>query len=302
MHALARCPEQIGSRVFPGAKICRRPLIPLRYPADWRTLGFLGILAALYVVQWTGILRHWSLLAVTCVVSFIACIVKHNHIHCRTFTKHTWNRVFECFLGFCTGQSTAAVIPVHNERHHTRNHSDDDFVRSTLVNHRKNWLNLAIFPFKVVWLVHKNKSTDVARWRHEKPWLWRRVRQERIAVLSFLAVLLFLDWRSTLLYFGIPWVFGQWGIVTINLLQHQDCDHDSEFDHSRNITGRFANWLFLNNGFHTAHHLRPAMHWSRLPEFHRTHIEPRMSPDLNHRSLLACVWRQFFGGARRVHG
>ena len=126
------------------------------------------------------------------------------------------------------------------------------------------------------------------------------MRRERAAVLLFLAVLLVLNWRATLLYFGVPWIFGQWGIVTINLLQHQGCDQGSDFDHSRNITGGFANWLFLNNGFHTAHHLRPAMHWSRLPEFHRENVEPRMCSGLNHRSLLACVWKQFFWRGKKI--
>jgi fatty acid desaturase len=57
------------------------------------------------------------------------------------------------------------------------------------------------------------------------------------------------------------------------------------------------NWLFLNNGFHTAHHLRPAMHWSRLGEFHREHVEPNMRSELNHRSLLVSIWKQFFNFA-----
>jgi fatty acid desaturase len=299
MHAVVPCGDLMGAGVSPGGRRARRGLIPLRHGADWRTLGFLGLLGVLFFVQWSGIWRHWWLLVLTCVLSFVACIVKHNHIHCRTFASGAWNRAFEYMLGFCTGQSTAAIIPVHNERHHAQNHSEEDFVRSTLVNCRRNWLNLAVFPLRVVWLVHRNKSADVSRWRQEKPWLWRRVRRERAAVLLFLAVLLVLNWRATLLYFGVPWIFGQWGIVTINLLQHQGCEHESEFDHSRNITGGFANWLFLNNGFHTAHHLRPAMHWSRLAEFHRENVEPRMCPGLNHRSLLACVWKQFFLAGER---
>ena len=78
-------------------------------------------------------------------------------------------------------------------------------------------------------------------------------------------------------------------IIGINLLQHQDCDVASKFDHSRNVTGRLTNWLLLNNGFHTAHHLRPALHWSRLPEFHRHHVRPHINPALDHPGILALV-------------
>ncbi|MGP8200781.1 MAG: fatty acid desaturase family protein [Limisphaerales bacterium] len=269
-------------------------ILPLRRSADWRSIFFLASLGILFFVQWTGWLRHWSLFLTTCVLAFIACIIKHNHIHCRTFAGRRWNRALEYYLGFCTGQATAAIIPVHNERHHSQNHSDQDFVRSTLVGYRRNWLNLIVFPFVVVGLVHRNKSSDILRWREKKPKLYHRLQRERFVVLVFIVVLVLLDWRATLLYFGLPWLFAQWGIVTINLLQHQHCDHDSVYGHSRNVTGRFINWLFLNNGFHTAHHLRPAMHWSRLPKFHSKHVEPNMRAGLNHRSFLVCIWKQFF--------
>ena len=82
--------------------------------------------------------------------------------------------------------------------------------------------------------------------------------------------------------------------MTINLLQHQGCDPASAHGHSRNITGRFINWIFLNNGFHTAHHERPALHWSRLAEYHRKNVAPWVGADLNERSLVAAAWRQFF--------
>lgn len=274
-------------------------LLPLRHLADLRSLLFVALLIGAFAIQWSDLLRHWTLLTLTCLLTFIACIIKHNHIHSRTFARRSWNRAFEIVLSFCTGQSTAAIIPVHNERHHAQYHTDADFVRSSVVDSRNNWLNLLLFPFVVVWLVHENKSRDFLRWREEKPTLYRRVQRERLAVYLFVAALLIMDWKATLIYFGIPWLFGHWGIVTINLLQHQDCDHDSAYDHSRNITGRFINWLFVNNGYHTAHHLRPALHWSLLPHFHRREIEPAMRPELNHRSLLVCIWKQFFWRRQR---
>jgi beta-carotene hydroxylase len=276
-----------------------RPLVPLRNPADWRSLFFLAVLAVLFSVQWTGLFRHWLLLPATCVLAFIACVIKHNHIHCRTFSSRGWNFAFEHFLGLCTGQSTAAIIGVHNERHHAQHQTDRDCVRSSIASSPRNWLNLALFPLAAVRGTWRSRPGDMRRWRAEKPGLYHRVQQQRAVVAAFIAALLLLDWRATLLYFGVPWLFAQWGIVTINLLQHQDCDHGTAYDHSRNITGRFINWLFLNSGFHTAHHLRPALHWSRLPEFHRAQIAPNMRPELNHRSLVVCIWKQFFSAAEK---
>ena len=293
-----QAPPQVHAAVRP---IVSPGLMLFRYTADWRSLIFLFLLTALFTIQWIGLCRYWLLLPLTCVFAFVACVIKHNHIHCRTFTNRRWNRFLDYWLGACTGQPTSAIIAVHNERHHAQNHSDEDCVRSTLVNFRANWLNLLAFPLVAVWQVYHVKSADARRWQTSKPSMYRRLLAERIAVLTLIAILLLLDWHATLLYLGVPWLFGQWGIVAINLLQHQDCDHDSAFDHSRNITGRFTNWLFLNNGYHTAHHLRPALHWSLLPEFHRKSIAPHMRPELNRSSLFLSIWDQFFTNRRPAH-
>ena len=54
---------------------------------------------------------------------------------------------------------------------------------------------------------------------------------------------------------------------------------DPPYNHSRNHIGRVLNWCLFNNGFHTAHHMRPGLHWSELPDFHReiaANIHPRL--------------------------
>lgn len=269
-------------------------LVPLRQREDWRTLGFLTALFALFAVQWWGVCRHWLLLPPTGVLAFVACVIKHNHMHCRTFADRAWNRAFEHLLGVATGQAATSIVAVHNERHHARNNRADDCVRCAQFGFARRWLNLLVFPFVAVWRVHRHRAGDLRRWRSARPALYRRSVRERVVVMVFVVALAAGDWRATLLCLGGPWLFAHWAIVTINLLQHDGCDPASAHDHSRNITGRFLNWLCLNNGFHTAHHERPALHWSRLPEYHRQHVAPWIGADLSERSLVAAAWRQFF--------
>src|SRR5206468_1428327 len=96
-------------------KASRAQLIPLRCRADYRMLGFIAILCLLYVVQWTGIFRHWILLAATSILCFVAFVARHNHIHCRTFWNPNWNAAFEYLLVLCTGQPAAGIVAIHNE-------------------------------------------------------------------------------------------------------------------------------------------------------------------------------------------
>jgi len=49
---------------------------------------------------------------------------------------------------------------------------------------------------------------------------------------------------------------------------HSDLDTDDHMAASRNYTGRLRNLLTGNLGFHTAHHYRQGVHWSKLPDLH----------------------------------
>jgi fatty acid desaturase len=272
------------------------PALPLRYREDRRTLALLACLSGLFVVQYGGVARHPVLLGLTYVLVLVPLIAKHNHNHCHTFHDRRWNDAFSLWLTLLTGMTTTGVITAHNRLHHGANQTDDDFVRCSLVRFRWNWLNFVAFFFASAVDMWRQRPADLAEWRRTRPHLYRLAIVERSTVIVFIAALLVADWRSTLVVFAGPRLFGQWFLVTINLVQHQDCDPDSAVNHSRNVTGRVINWLLLNNGYHTAHHDHPGLHWSRLADVHRS-LLPSIDPALNERSLLRCVARRFIAGA-----
>ena len=84
----------------------------------------------------------------------------------------------------------------------------------------------------------------------------------------------------------MPHLFAAFGIITINYLQHDGCDTDHAFNHSRNFTGRLVNWICFNNGFHGIHHMHPAMHWSLTPAAHAEELAPYIHPNLDQPNLL----------------
>ena len=280
----------------------RIPALPLRYGEDMRTLTLLASLTVLFVVQYASVARHPALLALTYVLVLVPLIAKHNHNHCRTFHGRRWNEAFSLWLTLLTGTTTTGVITAHNRLHHGRNQSDSDFVRCSLVRFRWSVLNLGAFFFASAVDMWRHRPADLEEWKQGRPHLYRLAIVERVAVALFIVTLVVIDWRSTLVVLAGPWLFGQWFLVTINLVQHQDCDPSSPANHSRNVTGRAINWLLLNNGYHTAHHDHPGLHWSRLASVHRS-LLPSIDPVLNERSLLLCVARRFIAGTgwRGVH-
>jgi fatty acid desaturase len=269
---------------------------PLRYAADLRTLMFLAAFNMLLAIQWLNLVRGVPWIVLTYVLAVVALVAKHNHMHSPTFRSSGWNSGFELWLSILTAHPCSGIITSHNELHHGKNNTEADFVRCSLVRYRSNLLNFLVFFFTSVSAMYRDKPADLDNWREKQPRLYRQAIAERLLTYGFILLLLLLDWRSTLTYCVGPWLFGQWFLVTINLLQHQDCDADSRFNHSRNITGSMTNWLLLNNGYHTAHHMFPSAHWSKLRIIHERVVAPRLRQDLSERSMLLCVWRRFFLG------
>lgn len=261
----------------------------LRDRADLRTILFVALALLLAAGNWTGAFRNFLSVPMGCVFAFVCCIAAHNQMHLPVFRNRPCNAIYQIALSLAIGQPPTGIVTAHNERHHKHAESDLDFVRTSLVRFRWNALNILFFPFASIAVMYREKPDDLSEWKLKRPRLYRQAILERSVFYATLLILLIADWRATTLFLILPWICAQLALVGVNLLQHQDCDSTSDYDHSRNITGKMGNFFLLNNGYHTAHHVRPSLHWSRLPEFHHREIASKMNPALNHRTLTGLL-------------
>jgi fatty acid desaturase len=133
-----------------------------------------------------------------------------------------------------------------------------------------------------------------------RPRFTRTLAVETLIMVAFIGALLALDWRKALLYVVLPWQYAAWGIVTMNLLQHDGADQRTRYNHSRNFTGALLNFFCYNNGYHTIHHVYPGMHWSLTGVAHAELVHPHIHPNLEQPSMIAYLWRTYFWpGARQ---
>jgi fatty acid desaturase len=281
------------------------PLPTLKYAADRRTLLFVGIYALLVLTGWLRQeeLATWHvalLLALTCLWSFFQAVITHNTVHVPIFRERPWNRAFQYLISVTYGHPVSAFVRGHNLSHHLHTQTRKDVMRTTKARFRWNLLNQALFFFCVGPSINRANRAYCQRMKTERPEWYRQFRQEWYVVWSVMALLLLLDWQKFLIWFVLPHAYGAWGIIGINYLQHDGCDFESPWNHSRNFVGRFVNWFCFNNGFHGMHHIQPNMHWSLLPEAHRERLAPWIHPNLDQKSLFVYLWTAYLWPGRRV--
>lgn len=240
--------------------------------------------------------KWWWLMPIAMVFCVSACAAKHNHTHCATFGPRWLNRLMDFWLTLLTGTSTSGIRVAHQVLHHGNNQSPDDFVRCSLVAHLPPGLALLQYVPLVVKEVWKKRGPQHVSQRCTA--LQRDCLIERIFLWLFLGYIVFSHGWMALLMLGIPWLFGQWFLIAMNLPQHDGCDAESAWAHSRNVTGWLANGLFLNNGYHTAHHEWPSRHWSELRELHEQRVAREIPAHLASETL-AGFWMAWWRARRK---
>jgi fatty acid desaturase len=195
-------------------------------------------------------------------------------------------------------------VPGHNLSHHRHTQTARDAMRTTKARFRIHLLNALLFHVQVGGGVMRGNALYVRAMATQHPRWFRQFLLEATVFVGVCGALVWLDWEKFVLYVLLPHQYAAWGIMTMNLLQHDGCDAKSPWNHSRNFVGRLVNWWTFNNGYHTIHHMRPGAHWSELPALHRAIVAPHIHPALDQRSLVVYLVRTFLlpGGRRRYDG
>ena len=201
------------------------------------------------------------------------CAWNHHHQHLATFEASLLNRLLELVFGLHTGMTSHAWTLHHVLGHHAH-YLDQTQDESRWKDLRGHTMGVVRYTFEVAFTAY--------------PRAWavsRRYRQHRPAFLGGLlttgallaAGLVFRPWQ-TLFVFLIPMVLSMLVTSWATYTHHAGRPADTHFEASTNILNRTYNALTGNLGYHTAHHYRSGVHWSRLPQLHEQ-IKHRIAPD-----------------------
>ncbi len=278
----------------------------LKFKADIKTL----FIALLYFVSIGIIWYNFENLSIwlrivgigyLCFLSFLCTVMIHNVVHTPIFKSKSANKFFQIILSMTYGHPVSAFVVAHNLSHHQHNGTDQDIVRPDKARFSWNLLNQLFFFFLTTFGVLKSEWFVIKKMWKLKRYRWILQFLLEFAAVGLITILpLFLNWKTTLLTIWLPHFWAQWAIMGVNYWQHDGCDLEHEYNHSRNFTSKLSNSFLFNNGYHGLHHNQPNLHWSLLPDVHEKEFKKHLHPNLDQGSLIKYLWSTFVWPGKRL--
>ena len=131
---------------------------------------------------------------------------------------------------------------------------------------RKDGTTMSAFEFTLINTL--KVYPEIFRVGKDHPKIFKKFKIGLIICLTILAGLIALAPLKAMILFVIPMIVQLFLLVFATVNHHRGLDTQNEYAATRNDTTKINNWYAWNLGYHTAHHIKCGLHWSKLPEFH----------------------------------
>jgi fatty acid desaturase len=191
------------------------------------------------------------------------CAWNHHHQHAPTFRFTVLNRIMEFFYALHTGVTTNLWVLHHNLGHHqhyldqTKDESRWTRDDGTKMGEMEYSLIITITAYYRGYLVGKKHPEEM-----------RDFLIFSAITFALLGVLVALKPAAALLLFVFPMITGLFMTAWATYEHHAGLNTDDLYQASFNNTNRWYNLFTGNLGYHTAHHYKRGLHWSKLPQLH----------------------------------
>ena len=208
------------------------------------------------------------------------CSWNHHHQHLPIFLQTWANRLIEIVYGFHTGITTNAWVLHHVLGHHV-NYLDQTKDESGWTRQDGSTMGAVEYTYHIA-ITGYLRAYRVGKMhpRCQRPFL-----SMGMLLICLLGVMIYYKALNAILIFALPMLIGYVITCWHTYYHHAGLHTDDHFEASYNMTHKWYNRLTGNLGYHTAHHLKQGLHWSLLPEFHRT-IESEIPKHLYHEPCI----------------
>lgn len=259
---------------------------------DLQSLLYLVLYVVLIGVQWIWGF-HWIAFLVLLFVAIGVQVVHHNHIHLGIWSSKRLNHLTNLYISVISAVPSAMMFGGHIKNHHVHQHGPEDVTRTYRFGGDHNHLlGYFLHPFQAFFVLIPMFWRDFLEGLPKRSRFSKNLALQVGLISVSWIVLAAIDWQKFMLLVLAPQAFGLHWLLGANYFQHAHCDDESDVNYARNFTGPI-NWVWMNIGFHTAHHDHPKAHWATLRTVHREkcqHIDPRLCCG----SFFGYVLRAFF--------
>lgn len=201
------------------------------------------------------------------------CAFNHHHQHVSTFKFASLNRLLELVYALHTGVTSQAWVLHHSLGHHL-NYLDQSKDESRWA--RDDGSRMGEWEYSLMTMLTAYPRAWVVGAKHP------RIRRLFVLMGGLTAVVVsaLVAYRPVpglMIFVAVPAIM-LFGTAMATWSHHSDRSTTHHFVACNNIVQPFYNWLTGNLGYHTAHHYKPGVHWSKLPALH-AEIVDKIPPD-----------------------
>lgn len=240
----------------------------LKFKEDLRQVVFvlIAISCMLFVYLYNDIFETSTLIAISFCLFFVYILtlaVAHNHYHKTIFKNDKLNCIMNYMLFFTGGTSPYSWTLQHNIGHH--------FNYLEQVNDPAPWLvDGKIVPrFRYSFFGTLNIYPYCFKIGNQYPKIFKKFKFHLLITALILSSLILIDPRGALFAIIIPTTLSMFNLIDITYEHHTGLDRTNEFNASRTNLHTIRNWFTFNVGYHTEHHVKPGVHWTKLPNLHK---------------------------------
>lgn len=210
----------------------------------------------------------------------------HHHQHAATFSSVFLNRILEQSYALHSGQTTNLWLLHHVLGHHfnyldqTKDESRWKREDGAKMGPLEYTIDVTVTAYQRAYQVGKSKPMHA---RHLRAF----VLFSSLTALIVLALVIYQPVQALFL-FVLPMIGSLMFTAWVTYDHHAGLDTDKHFEASYNIVNPLFNKLTGNLGYHTAHHYRQGLHWSKLPELHET-IKDKIPDELYVKSTFDLI-------------
>ncbi len=237
-----------------------------KYREDRIPVLIISLFFALDIVAYFVLDNTWLLVTYWLIMIWpkgIICAWNHHHQHSPTFKYAFLNSLLEQMYALQTG-ATSKLWVLHHVLGHHHHYLDQSKDESRWKD--KNGAVMGRIRYSMdVMLTAYYRGFQVGK-KHPRP---LKIFLIGTSVTLLLVTVLFCYQPvSALFCFILPMISSLFFTAWVTYAHHAGLDVGNDFEASYNIMSPIYNLLTGNLGYHTAHHHKQGLHWSRLPALH----------------------------------